>query len=233
MRTSMDGGKTSKEKWNILFLDFDDVLNSIRGLYKRFADYHGVTWTEEDFDPKYWGLGHPDNINPDLQKRLEKALNEQKSNPDYKAPDLSCDQYPHDEIAIANLNKIVEENNAKVVVCSSWRVGRTKQQLQEILDSWGAKCEVIGVTPSRHRFSISSSRGDEIYQWIIENKKIIKGICVLDDSASFDINHLLKEWCVQDITGYKHGLRDIHIPEAKKCFKTPLKIKTIAERAHY
>lgn len=221
------------KKHNILFLDFDDVLNSIRGLYKKFADYHGVSWTEEDFDPKYWGLGYADNINPDFHKRMESALNEQKKNPDYVAPNLSFDAYPHDEFAISNLNKIIEENEAKVVICSSWRRGRTKKQLQDILESWGAKCEVIGVTPQRARFSHSLTRGDEIYQWILENKKIIKGICVLDDSAAFDINHLLKEWCVQDISGYTHGLREVHIEEAKKCFKTPLKIKTIRERANY
>lgn len=210
------------DKNNILFLDFDDVLNSVRSLMKKFAEAHGVQWVEEDFDPKYWSKGHIDNLNPEFSERVRKAYEEQKSQPDYKHPDLSMENYPHDEIAIQNLNKIVEENNAKVVVCSSWRIGRSIKELQKILDSWGAKCEVIGVTAGRKKLSYFKTRGDEIHDWIIDHKDEIKGICVLDDSASYDINWLLERFCVQKISGYEHGLRDVHISEAKKCFEEPV-----------
>lgn len=206
------------KKFNILFLDFDDVLNSVRSVYKKFAESLGVVWTEEDFDPKYWGQGNIDEMNPEFSEKVKKALEDHKNITDYKLPDLSGEKYPHDEIAIQNLNKIVEESQAKVVICSCWRWGRTLKELQDILNLWGAKCEVIGVTPGK----LSTTRGEEILMWIRSNPNKIKGICILDDSL-FDINPWLEEWAVQGILGYHHGLRDIHIPEAKKCFETPFK----------
>ena len=210
--------RTKKE--NILFLDFDDVLNSVRALYKKFAEYHGVSWTEEDFDPKYWGQQNIDEMSPAFSERVKDEFERQKKESGYKFPDLSGYRYPHDEIAIQNLNKIVEENNAKVVVCSSWRHGKTIKELQEILDSWGAKCEVIGKTPAK----MSSTRGEEILMWLRDNHQKVKAICILDDSL-FDINPWLEKWAVQKINGYHHGLRDVHIPEAKKCFETPWSLK--------
>lgn len=61
------------EKHNILFLDFDGVLNSSRSFYKKFAEHHGVKWVEEDFDPKYWWKENKENINPDFYQRVEDA----------------------------------------------------------------------------------------------------------------------------------------------------------------
>jgi hypothetical protein len=209
-----------KEKFNILFLDFDDVLNSIRSVYKKFAEALGVEWTEEDFDPKYWGQGNIDEINPELQKKIQDALDEKKKDKSWEFPNLSGENYPHDEFAIQNLNKIIEENDAKVVICSSWRLGRSVKELQDILNSWGAKCEVIGVTPKK----MSSTRGEEIWMWIRDNSSKIKGFCILDDSL-FDISPWLDEYCVHGIKGHHHGLRDIHIPEAKKCFDIPFNAK--------
>ena len=208
------------KKENILFLDFDDVLNSVRSVYKKFAEAVGVEWKEEDFDPNYWGQGNPDEINPDLHERVQKAYEELRKDPNWEMPNLSGEFYPHDEFAIQNLNKIIEENEAKVVICSSWRLGRTVKELQEILDSWGAKCEVIGVTPKK----MSSTRGEEIWMWIRDNHSKVKAICILDDSL-FDISPLLDEYCVHGIKGHHHGLRDIHIPVAKKCFETPFNYK--------
>jgi len=201
-------------------LDFDDVLNSVRSLYKKFAEALDVEWKEEDFDPKYWGQGNIDEISPTLQERVKEALESKKNTPGWEFPNLSGENYPHDEIAIENLNRIVEENNAKVVICSSWRLGRSLSELQKILNSWGAKCEVIGMTPKK----MSSTRGEEICMWIRDNYSKIKGICIIDDSL-FDISPWLDEYCVHGIKGHHHGLRDIHIPEAKKCFKVPLKKK--------
>jgi hypothetical protein len=210
----------AQKKFNILFLDFDDVLNSVRSVYKKFGEAVGVAWTEEDFDPKYWGQGNIDEMNPEYTERVQKAFEEKKKETGWEMPNLSGEHYPHDEIAIQNLNIIVEENQAKVVICSSWRLGRSIKELQSILDSWGAKCEVIDVTPKK----MSSTRGEEILMWLRSNSNKVKGICILDDSL-FDINPWLDKWAVQKISGYHHGLRDIHIPEAKKCFETPFNIK--------
>ena len=205
------------KKTNILFLDFDDVLNSVRAVYKKFSEAVDVEWKEEDFDPKYWGQGHIDEMNPEFTAKVQESYEVKQKDPNWQMPNLSGEMYPHDEIAIQVLNKIVEENEARVVICSSWRLGRSLSELRKILESWGAKCEVIDVTPKK----MSSTRGEEICMWIRSNRNKIKGICILDDSL-FDINPLLEKWAVQKISGYHHGLRDVHIEEAKKCFETPI-----------
>lgn len=207
------------DKENILFLDFDDVLNSTRSFYKKFAEHHGVEWSEDDFSEEYWGQGNIDEINPILEEKIKDEWNKQKELSSYIVPDLSFENYPHDEFAIVNLNKIVEENNAKVVICSSWRNDRSIKDLQKILDEWGAKCQVIGKTITSRR-----DRGFEILDWVIKYRDQIKGICILDDSSPMDISYIFKKWCVMGISGYHHGLRDIHIPEAKKCFETPFNL---------
>jgi hypothetical protein len=128
--------------------------------------------------------------------------------------------WPPEKPAIQNLNKIVEENEAEVVVCSTWRKSGSIDELNQILKGWGFNSKIIDVTTSLRRDF--NTRGMEILQWIMDHHTEIKGICILDDEAEYDINAILKKWAVQGISGYKHGLLEEHIPDAKKCFDTPI-----------
>lgn len=209
-----------EEKRNIVFLDFDGVLNSERSFYQKFADHHNVEWTDEDFDIKWMGQGNEGNFSPGMMDRIREARDEQKDLPGYKYPNLGMYNWPHEEPAIENLNKIIEENNADVVICSSWRVGKTIEELQGILDGWGFKGKVVGKTP-RLEYTQHLTRGKEILEWVMEYHSHIKSICILDDDAQYDINPIFAKWAVQEISGYSHGLREDHIPLANKCFSTP------------
>lgn len=209
------------EKHNILFLDIDGTINSNRSLFKKYADHFGVNWTEDDFSIEKWhDKGHMENMNPDLWDRINKAEEEKKEKIGY--PDVMMYNWPHDEYAIKALNKIIEQNDAKVVICSTWRKSKTILQLQKILNKWGAKCEVIGLTPYSMKLSYDSRRGFEILRWLVENNSIVKGICILDDDATYDINYIFEKWCVQGIHGETHGLREDHISLAKTCFEVPI-----------
>ena len=204
------------KKKNILFLDFDGVLNSRRSFWKKYAEHFGVEWTDEDFDLKWYGKGNWENMNPDLWDRIDKAEKEKKK--ELGMPDIGMYKWPHEEPAIEALNTIVKENDAKVVVCSSWRHAYDIEGLQNVLNKWGAKCEVIGITPDVRRDY--NSRGLEILSWIMDHHTEIKGICILDDDAAYDINNVLEKWAVQGISGDKFGLRHEHIREARRCFET-------------
>lgn len=207
-----------EEKSNILFLDFDGVINSMRSFWKKFADHYGIEWTEDDFDMKWVYQGHQENMNPHLWDQIDLAR--ATLTKELGFPNIGMDKWPHEEEAIENLNKIIEENEAKVVVCSSWRTGRTIEELQKILDDWGFKGEVIDKTIRVHKDY--GSRGFEILEWVMQNRKMIKGICILDDEASYDINAIFKKWAVQDIDTNKHGLLENHIQVANKCFQIPI-----------
>lgn len=95
-------------------------------------------------------------------------------------------KYPFSEfcpVAVKNLNQLIEATGAKVVVSSSWRTGRTTEQLQELLNSVGFKGNVIGKTGNakitisfNYGFSVGNEsassgsesvpRGVEIQHWL-------------------------------------------------------------------
>lgn len=72
--------------------------------------------------------------------------------------------------AISNLNHIIEETNAQVIISSTWRLGNTKENLQDLLNRVGFKGEIIGLTPNlrfnSNAVSYTIPRGCEIDCWL-------------------------------------------------------------------
>ena len=112
-----------------------------------------------------------------------------KERRDKYAMDDIANQYPFYEFSptlVANLNKITAATGAKIVVSSTWRLGRTLEQLQEILKSVGVTGEVIDKTvhmgaPSQYGSTMSDDkpkerlgytipRGCEIEYWLEQKK---------------------------------------------------------------
>lgn len=86
------------------------------------------------------------------------------------------------------LNHIIEKTGAKVVVSSSWRLGKSVDVLQKLLNDVGFKGEVIDKTSSFRSEEIL--RGNEILSWIKNNKEIIgqdyheyENYVILDDDS--------------------------------------------------
>nr|WP_298656281.1 HAD domain-containing protein [uncultured Flavobacterium sp.] len=80
--------------------------------------------------------------------------------------------YPLSEICkerVQWLNELCKDVNAKVVISSTWRIGKTVEQLEAIFNEVGATFEIIDKTPSYH-FK-GSVRGNEIKAWLEENCK--------------------------------------------------------------
>lgn len=101
-------------------------------------------------------------------------------------------EYPICELSVAVLNHIIEETDAKVVVSSTWRLGRSINELQAILDSVGFKGEVIAKTPNLRNEGDYILRGNEILKWIKDNKEMIgqeyhefENYVILDDDSDF------------------------------------------------
>jgi hypothetical protein len=128
--------------------------------------------------------------------------------------------YEFDPLLVKNLNKIIQETDAKVVVSSTWRIGRTKEELQEILNMVGFEGEIIGKT--LHLGGIKGytiPRGCEIDYWLkgkkfqrinwdIEKQKErldeseVKNYVILDDDSDMLYNQ--REHFVK--TGWQDGL---------------------------
>lgn len=111
-----------------------------------------------------------------------------------KRMEIGIDKYPTyplseiDPESVKNLNYIIEKTDAKVVVSSVWRHGRTIQELQNILDQLGFKGEIIDVTPDFR--SDNCLRGNEILKWIKSNEELLgksyadfENYVILDDDS--------------------------------------------------
>lgn len=92
------------------------------------------------------------------------------------APLGSCDI---DSRCIGLLNHIIDKTGAKVVISSSWRQGKTIEELTYILNYCGFIGEIIGKTPylqfksNLENYNYSVPRGCEIKAWIETNKDIL------------------------------------------------------------
>lgn len=86
----------------------------------------------------------------------------------HKDSDMKLDYYKSNLCPerIALLNDLCKETNAVVVVSSTWRKGRTIEELQTMLDYAGATFQIIDITPSLHY-----ERGSEIREWLRRNIK--------------------------------------------------------------
>jgi hypothetical protein len=91
------------------------------------------------------------------------------------APDGAHDIDP---VKMGLLNTLVDDTGAKVVISSSWRIGRSLDDLKELFDWFGFTGDIIGKTPRlwfRHDQdedwrNTSVPRGCEIKAWMENNK---------------------------------------------------------------
>ena len=112
--------------------------------------------------------------------------------------------YEFDPLAIKVLNRIVKETGAKVVVSSTWRLGKTVEELQVLLKNVGFEGEVIDKTASFRRgfegIRYTLPRGCEIEYWLDQkgfqrinwsretqqeyiDKSEVKNYIILDDDS--------------------------------------------------
>jgi len=104
-------------------------------------------------------------------------------------------------ISMSNLNHIMDQcEDVRIVISSSWRVGRGIKELKRILAKNEFKHEdkVIGKTPNHSRLDV---RGVEIQEWIDKKFIEIDDFVILDDDEDMGKlkSHLYK-------TNPKHGL---------------------------
>jgi len=134
---------------------------------------------------------------------------DRSKDPGLKERDFS---YEFDPEAIDLLNYIEDKTHAKVVVSSTWRLGRRVEDLQKILDDAGFYGEIIDKTPSMHcridgqPAGYRIPRGCEIDWWLSKNgefqrinwskkkqqeyldKAIVKNYVILDDDSDMLYN---------------------------------------------
>ena len=106
--------------------------------------------------------------------------------------ETDADGYLFDPEAVKNLQYIIEETDAKIIITSTWRLDGDMQALWYNRNLAG---EVIGVTPTfnRRAFRIPklitsiefAIRGMEVEEWINNNATIPYKYAILDDEDDY------------------------------------------------
>jgi len=110
--------------------------------------------------------------------------------------------------AVQNLfQELLARTNAKIVVSSSFRIGRTTAELETLLQSWGcSNGHVLG------RTSDMKTRGEEIEEWLKQREHThmdVDRFVILEDDV-FDLGNMLP-WVVK--TEFEVGLTQRHVDE--------------------
>lgn len=103
-----------------------------------------------------------------------------------------------DKKAVALLNQVVEQTHCQIVVSSTWRMGRTRHDLQGILMTQGFQFGVFSSTP----VSLDKTRGEEIGEWLLAHEKRTEGAALKDPVTNFAI----VDDDADDIPPYSHRL---------------------------
>lgn len=123
-----------------------------------------------------------------------------------------------DRSAVERLNAIIAATGAYVVVSSSWRHGRTTEQLAGLLQARGFRGVVIDKirdwhTPHSRRLRLvpmerPEQRGDQIKDWLDEHPHVER-YAILDDDTDMDAvrEHHIK-------TDFHTGLQLEHVERA-------------------
>lgn len=120
---------------NIIFLDIDGVFN---------CQLH--------YNSKQW-ISYRD-----AKKSLRKSV---------KKGDITDLEYYQSQICrerIGWFSELCKETNSKVVISSTWRIGKTVAYLQQIMNYCGGDFEIIGKTEH-----LGYERGIEISKWLKDN----------------------------------------------------------------
>jgi hypothetical protein len=153
-----------------------------------------------------------------------------------------------DPYSIKHLNSIIEGTRAKVVVSSTWRIGKRIIDLQKMLNDVGFIGEIIDVTPSisgkgcisednDKQISYTTPRGCEIDWWLDRigkfqrinwskdrqleylEKSLVKNYVILDDDS--DMLYGQKEHYVK-CNAYGNGLDKETALKAITILNTPI-----------
>lgn len=155
-----------------VFLDIDGVVATERALDKKWFDYAA--------DMPMTGFGD------DLKSKK------------LAHPPVSMYDWPFDQECISNLHYYqryyrTKGYNVNYVISSSWRMGRTIEELNKLFAKKGLILhEIVGKT--KH----GKTRGEEINEWLKDNNVESNPFIVIDDECDYDIvqhiddKHLVK-----------------------------------------
>lgn len=130
------------------------------------------------------------------------------------------DEFPpiwFDTRLVTKLNDIIRDTDIKVVVSSDWRLGRSINQLQGMLEDYGFIGEIIGVTGAAcdlfgHQCpsELERERVWEINDWLAEHPAVTMW-CAIDDLDLGALSNFV-------LTDFRTGISDENVQQARAFF---------------
>jgi hypothetical protein len=178
------------EKFKIVFLDIDGVICTENSIRRAIADWSGLDVNDEDLFKKY--------------DKIRKSIG--------FFPSFDMEHWPFDTDALKNIHALSRDPQVRFVISSTWRVGRTTDQLKKLFTMKGMCIPIIDRTPSNN--NDLDGRGEEIKFWLEKEKTFeVESYVVIDDD-SFDIKDVHPNNFVN--TEFKDGFNSKHLEEARK-----------------
>lgn len=104
---------------------------------------------------------------------------------------------------IDNLNKLIEQTQAKVILTSSRRINKTVVEFQAILQRRGFSGKLAGKINEKTKLD-SGARSEEIVEWLEKNGEPDKYVILDDDARLAQLRQPYKQHWVR--TTYHRGL---------------------------
>lgn len=96
-----------------------------------------------------------------------------------------------DPDAVNLLNYIVSKTGCEIVVSSAWRFGKSINALVSLFHEMGIEKDIFDMTKwDATTLTDVNPRGDEIQEWLDENKDIVTNYAILDDSYAMNDEQL-------------------------------------------
>lgn len=89
--------------------------------------------------------------------------------------------------ALHCLNELIRLTGAKIVVTSDWRIGKTLEQIKELISSTlgeNISKEVMGITDVIYHNNVEVARAAEIQYWLDSSSENITRYVIIDDNES-------------------------------------------------
>lgn len=109
---------------------------------------------------------------------------------------------------IERLNRVTQATGCAYVISSTWRLGRSVEQLRAILSGHGFTGEIIGCTPYGSKGPNGYRRGYEIQEWLDKHGLAcdVEKFAIVDDDS--DMEHLMDRFVK---TSWDTGIQDEHV----------------------
>lgn len=102
--------------------------------------------------------------------------------------------HPFDKPLVSNINSVIQNTGAKIVVSSDWRIGVSMNDIKDLLKHAGFIGKIVGATPNTfvgHDVSSQKQRVIQINSWL-SNFKVNRWIAIDDMDLPLNPNNFVK-----------------------------------------